>query len=355
MRHPYRDAPDERWWRTLASTDPADVDPVIAMPFRIARTDRIVSAGSCFAQHLSRHLRARGFTYLVTESAHPIVPQEVADACHYGVYSARYGNIYTSRQLLQLLRRAFGRLTPCEDAWSMNGRWFDPFRPAIQPDGYASRQEFEADRRQHFAAVRRAFETMDVFIFTLGFTECWASRLDGMVYPICPGVAAGEFDPDRHALLNLSVGDVTADLIAFIAEVRAINPGVRIVLTVSPVPPIVTAQDRHVLLATAHMQAVLRVAAEELTRVPGVAYFPALEIVTGAFTRGAYWADDLRGIREDGVEHVMRLFFRHTTEGVAEPIQPRASRPDRFLEQMRDAVDAVCEHDQLEADAPEAS
>ena len=68
--------------------------------------DRIATAGSCFAQHISRSLSGAGFRYLVTEPAPEGMDAAAAAAANYGTYSARYGNIYTARQLKQLLERA---------------------------------------------------------------------------------------------------------------------------------------------------------------------------------------------------------------------------------------------------------
>ncbi|MFX4975079.1 hypothetical protein ABTB64_19810, partial [Acinetobacter baumannii] len=82
---------------------------------------------------------------------------------NYGVYSARYGNLYTAAQLLQTALRAYGRFVPEEDIWQLpDGGFADPFRPAIQPGGFASEAELRADREQHLAAVRHMFETLDV-------------------------------------------------------------------------------------------------------------------------------------------------------------------------------------------------
>lgn len=54
---------------------------------------------------------------LDAEPPSPACPPMVARAYDYGVYSARYGNIYTVRQLVQLLRGAVtGRLDPA-DIW----------------------------------------------------------------------------------------------------------------------------------------------------------------------------------------------------------------------------------------------
>lgn len=350
MKHPYADAPPyRRWSRAVAAVPPGDVDPVVSLPFRISTSDRIVTAGSCFAQHIARHLQQNGFAFLVTEPAHPLVPADMVEAMNYGIYSARYGNIYTARQLLQLLRRAYGRFTPRDDVWEKDGRYFDPFRPSIQSGGFSSLREYRLDREQHFAAVRRAFEEMDVFVFTLGLTECWVSRDDGAAYPVCPGTVAGEFDEAHHAFANFSVEDVVADMTVFFAELKEVNPKVKTVLTVSPVPLAATAEDRHVLVSSTYSKSVLRVAADMLARQPDIFYFPSYEIVTGAFSRGDYFADDLRSIREDGVEHVMRLFFRHAADRTDKPVAAEAVA-DPFLNDMRKVVDAICDEEKLDQD-----
>ena len=274
-----------------------------------------MTAGSCFAQHISRHLRQAGFNFLVTEPGHAILTEDVRHAFNYGVFTARFGNIYTSRQLEQLFRRAYGTFTPDECVWEReDGRLVDPFRPTIQPHGFATREELEADRRQHLAAVRRAFESLQVLVFTLGLTECWQSEADGSVLPLVPGVAGGIYDPGRYRCVNLDVADVVEEMTRFVAALRRVNRDAVLVLTVSPVPLNATAIDRHVLVSSTYSKAVLRVAAERLsTSLDGVHYFPAYEIVTSPSARGSYFADDLRSVTQDGVNHVMALFFRHAT------------------------------------------
>jgi hypothetical protein len=347
--HPYANASPERVWRrAVAEPRAGDVDPVVSFPFRIGPSDRIVTAGSCFAQHVSKRLKEAGYGFLVTEPAHPILPPAVAETFHYGLFSARYGNIYTARQLLQLFRRAYGSFVPQENVWEEDGRFFDPFRPQIQPGGFASRLEYDLDQKQHLAAVRAAFEQMDVFVFTLGLTESWASRADGAVYPACPGVAAGEFDPARHVFHNFGVDEVVADMTAFLDELARVNPRVKTILTVSPVPLAATAEDRHVLVSTTYSKSVLRVAAEQLSRRDNVFYFPSYEIITGPFSRGHYYAEDLRQVTEAGVDHVMRLFLTHVGQGEA-PLPKAAEQPaDDFLARSAAAVAALCDDDLLD-------
>ena len=357
--HPYKNQPDyARWLKAMARLRPEEVDPVVKGAFLINRRDPVMTAGSCFAQHVARQLRNSEFNFLVTEKAHPIVPKLAAEEQNYGLFTARYGNLYTTRQLLQLFKRVFGTFTPVEDIWTKGDVFVDPFRPQISPEGFATQEEYWADRKKHFAAVRQAFETTSVFVFTLGLTETWASRADGSVYPLCPGVAGGTFDESKYEFLNLGVSEVVADMVEFIDLLRAVNPAVRLITTVSPVPLIATALDRHVLVSTTYSKSVLRVACEEIaTARPGVVYFPSYEIITGNHTRGAYFESDLRSVTEAGVNHVMRLFLQHFANSQVGGERPRVDEPNRrrvdrrggeHLREMTQLMRVLCDEEALE-------
>jgi len=352
--NPYRNLPDHCFWRrSIAGREAAAVDPVVSAKFTIGPGERIATAGSCFAQHIARYLRQGGFNYLVTEPAHPIVDEATAARFGYGLFTARYGNIYTARQLLQLLLRAYGEFKPVEDLWrGADGRLIDPFRPQIQPDGFASLAEFAVDREQHLAAVRRAVEELDVLVFTLGLTEAWMDREDRAVYPLAPGVAGGTFDERRHAFINFSVRDIVEDLTVAFRIVTAHNPRARFILTVSPVPLAATYENRSVLVSTTYSKSVLRVACEELAHVQeNVAYFPSYEIITGNFSRGSYFAEDLRSVTEAGVAHVMGLFMRHYLAAGGEIPAPPLMRQSaqRHEEKMKHVVAVMCDEEALDS------
>jgi hypothetical protein len=352
--HPYKRLPDKAFWRrSVAGIAPEAVDPVGVFNLRIKSDTKVATAGSCFAQHIARHLESSGFNYYVCEPGHPILPPEIRKTHGYGVFSARYGNIYTARQLLQLFKRAYGRFDPAEEPWiDPDGSVRDPFRPTIQPRGFVSSAEMQADRTQHLAAVRLMFETLDVFVFTLGLTECWESRVDGAVFPLCPGVEGGEFNKKKYRFKNQKIGDVVNDMVEFVESLRAVNPRSEIVLTVSPVPLMASAErDAHVLSATTYSKSVLRVAAETLRRrYDHVHYFPSYEIITGSFSRGRYFANDLRSVTEEGVSHVMRLFLQHATgESRTSPVSARpAAAPDDFLNRAEAVVEVECDEASLD-------
>jgi hypothetical protein len=212
-KHPYVSrAPRSYWKRAVGSRSVATLDDVWTPP-DIAPGDRIVTAGSCFAQHIGSRLLARDATVLDVEPApESIRDPNVARRHGYGLFSARYGNIYSSRQMVQLLDEAFGERSPVDAVWRRGARYFDALRPTVEPDGHDSADAVREARAVHLAKVRELFELMDVFVFTLGLTEIWESIEDETAYPTAPGTVCGEFDPARYRFRNLTWPEVAKDL-----------------------------------------------------------------------------------------------------------------------------------------------
>ncbi len=344
-RNPYSHLPDRAFWdRAVAGVPPFALDPTVETPFVIQRNDAVATAGSCFAEHLSRNLQALGFHHFVAEQE----PEGNA------WFSARYGNLYTARQLVRLFDRAYGAFQPSLSYWRAGPDQFvDPFRPRIRTGGFASVEAVEADRRQHLACVRRLFENLDVLIFTLGLTEAWEWKEDGAVLPLAPGVAGGEWEPSLYVFRNYSCAEVADDLLAFVDRLRSVNPGARVILTVSPVPLRATYEPKHVLVSTCLSKSILRVAAESCCAArPKVAYFPAYEIVTGPHARGTYYLDDLRTVSEFGVDHVMRVFCAHYLANGEQ--QASSAVPDEIFRSELAAMQAViCDEDAFDDVAPD--
>ena len=97
---------------------------------------------------------------------------------------------------------------------------------------------------------------------------------------------------------------------AFIARARAINPKLRFLLTVSPVPLVATATSQQVVVASSYSKSVLRAVAGHLeSKYDFVDYFPSFEIVSSHVMRGAFYEADMRSVLKPGVDHVMAQFF----------------------------------------------
>jgi hypothetical protein len=317
MDHPYRSLPETAFWRrAVAGVADGMVDPVTQAPFGIGPGDAVATAGSCFAQHIAGHLQRRGHRLVRTEPM-----PEAPEAAAFGLFAANYGNIYTCRHMRRLFEEAFGLFQPRDIVWQRpDGRFVDAFRPGLHPDGHATAEAVRAAREPHLAALRQVFETADVLVFTLGLTEAWIGA-DGAAYPLAPGILASPADASSCGFHNFTLDEVRGDLLAFLRLVAEVKPGLRCILTVSPVPLAATYTASHVLPASSYSKAVLRVAAEEAAaQLPFVAYFPSYEIITGPQARGRFFAEDLRSVTTAGVEAVMAVFDRHYLRGETGPV-----------------------------------
>ena len=58
MTSPYKGLPRSRFWSTgVSRADPLTIADLYAKRFDIGKTDRIATAGSCFAQHIGARVR----------------------------------------------------------------------------------------------------------------------------------------------------------------------------------------------------------------------------------------------------------------------------------------------------------
>jgi hypothetical protein len=266
-------------------------------------------------------LKRSGYRYFVPEDCPSMFPDRVKNRFSFGVFSCRYGNVNTARQLVQLFDRAWNNWVPEEPAWRSGDRIVDPFRPYIQPHGFRSLHQLNVDRTQHFQAVRAMFKQCSVFVFTLGLTEAWVSRVDGAVFPSCPGCGAGIFDRLKYEFRNFSYAEVLEDMHRFIERIRSVNSAARILLTVSPVALAATAEARHVLVSTVYSKAVLRAVAGDVEKsYPFLDYFPAYEIIAGPQAGGHFLDRDRWGVTDEGVAAVMRVMMKHYGTG-ASPVE----------------------------------
>jgi hypothetical protein len=115
-------------------------------------------------------------------------------------------------------------------------------------------------------------------------------------------------------------------------------------LTVSPVPLIATFEPRHVLISTTISKAILRVAADEITKTYDfVEYFPSYEIFSGSAIGASYFEDDLREVQQIGVDHAMRIFEKHILQS---PVSVASFVPDATPKSTY-ARNVVCDEEMI--------
>jgi hypothetical protein len=273
----------------------------------IDKTTRIVSAGSCFATEIAHALQRNGYRYLIKEEnkGRP-GSYEFLGAGELPNSSAAWGIIFNTPSFRQLVEKAFEVRSLPRILWTQEIlgklRYLDPFRENI---GFDSPEAYEANYSDHLRAAREAFLEMDVFIITLGLNEIWYFKADGAVFSRSPWRTA----PSLVGYRIMTVQENVDDLVRMTEILRAHNPNVSIICTLSPIALHATfrGDESHIVTANAHSKAVLRVAAEEFARkMKNVYYFPSYETVTVSTEKP--WSADQRHVSDLAVQNVMKLF-----------------------------------------------
>lgn len=346
-KNPYSDLPKSAFWKTgVAQENPYAIEGIYKRKFKIPPKAKIATAGSCFAQHISRHLKKNGYNVLDVEPPPLGLPDELHQKFGFSMYSARYGNIYTVRQLLQLAQEVAGEWTPQNYIWEKNGKFYDALRPAVEPEGLDSPEEVVEHRQYHLSRVKELFESLDLFIFTLGLTEMWVDKKSGTVYPTAPGTLVGDFDEKVYEFQNPNFRLINIDMQEFFQVLKRIRGGknFKIIFTVSPVPLTATASENHVLTSTTYSKSTLRATAGLWAEKSFVDYFPSYEIVTNPRMHSSAYTDNLRSVRDETVEVVMKHFFaEHSIIKKNEHQQAPSQSSKKTLE------DIQCEEAMLEA------
>jgi hypothetical protein len=299
--NPYDNYENSSFWSKNISNKPlGSIDITQELEkFTLTPHDKVMSIGSCFAQHISNFLQSKNYNYLLYEK-------------NYRQFSAKYGNIYTVEQGKQLLERAINK-DPEGEVWINYElkKYIDSFRPRIFDKGFSTVEEVKSERITHLESTINAFKDCDVLIYTLGLTEGWKSKNTGQVFQIAPGVDGGSFDSLLHEPFNSSLSDVVNNLQSFISQIRLINPKVKILITVSPVHLAATHTKTNVLLASIESKMKLRLATTEILKQNnGVYYFPSLEYIFTLSQTGSLYGNNRRDVSELGVKLVMNMFAK---------------------------------------------
>jgi hypothetical protein len=354
MTSPYSDLPPRNFWKSAVAEPTGDIDLYVPK-FPITRATPIAAAGSCFAQHIARHLRKIEANLLDVEPPPGNLPDDIVEAYSYRQYSARFGNIYVVRQLLQLLDESAGARQPQNWIWQReDGLHVDGLRPTIDPEGFDDIDELTAHRTYHLKAVARLFRQTKLLIFTFGLTESWIDQTDGTVYPTAPGVVAQPPSAARLTFHNMSFTDTMNDFLEVRAKIHALNPECRFLLTVSPVPLTATVRPAHVLLASTQSKATLRAVAGELTQAyDDIDYFPSFELISSHVSGQKYFEANLRTVNRSGVSAAMQMFMEAhgaNFDAVPDPLARRREFRRLRAELAAERAEEVrCEDELLEA------
>jgi hypothetical protein len=163
--------------------------------------------------------------------------------------------------------------------------------------------------------IRRA----DVFIFTMGVAACFFERDTGRFVMPRPTSINSRALAETYDFRTTRVSENVANMKFIIDAMRAINPKLKIFITVSPVPLHVTFERNASVVGDCLSKSVMRVSADELMHAgyDDIHYWPSFEIVrwlsghVGPFfgvDDGASWH-----ISEKLIEQIIGLFLERFT------------------------------------------
>jgi hypothetical protein len=245
---------------------------------QLARTARVLTVGSCFADSIGARLRLNKVNALVNP----------------------FGTVFQPLALAQLLRAAAGE----EQDWQQHvvearGRWqsYD-FHSTV---GAESPVELLQLIQETVRRVGDFVRTADTVVLTLGTAWAYRLRETGELVSNLHKLPASLFEKEL-----LTADEIVNGLAEVHALLRRLNPDIHIVLTVSPV--------RHVkdtLPLNAVSKSVLRVACHYLSDLlPGVSYFPAYELLLDELRDYRFYASDMLHPSEVAEDYIWDKFAR---------------------------------------------
>lgn len=260
--------------------------PGFQTPFQLIPGEKVFTIGSCFARNVERVLEARGFQLPTVDLLKQPRFEKVNPAVvnNYGVPSIFNEFSWALDPDVTFDKKAnFVETSP--------GKFVDMH--IVSTERPQPLDELEL-RRDAIIAANAQVADCRVVIMTLGLTELWYDRRQGVYLNSTPMPRVLKTDPDRFALHVLdfeqSLGFMQRTLDLLRARCRADQ---QVILTVSPVPMANTFRpDMDVMVANAYSKSCLRTVAEHIcTQHDNVHYFPSYESVTLS-DRKLAWMDD---------------------------------------------------------------
>ncbi len=337
-RYKVYSAKDAFWKSAVSAKHPDKITGLWTPKNPVKPESKIATLGSCFAARMGQAITSNGFNWFNAEPGPGMLSAPIRRQYNYDIFSARTGNIYSIAMFHQWFNWALSNVDVPSEVWQNKERFYDPFRPHIEPEGFVSAAELETSRRVTLEAIRKIVAKADVLILTLGLTETWIHKELTYAFAMFPGVIENCFDESLHVFANDSFVRQKNLLHRVVTLLHQHNPDLHIVISLSPVPLIATATGQHVLVSNTSSKSVLRsVAGEVASEHSYVDYFPSYEIITAAPFGGKYFHENLRTVTDLGVKKVMDEFFGYkqmTTSSAVQTMQSFENEDDDLCEEL---------------------
>jgi hypothetical protein len=301
-----------RWEKVADRVGSAFYRPLLSPKFQLDRQSKVFAMGSCFAQEVQQELIWLGVdvrSWIYDDATSRKYLMEHADGDEPRYFPMHFFHRFNLKSMGQEIGNLLGvpnftlgdKLLIADDNGTVRDYHYQPGFPAESMD-------FAMERRAYVRQQLGGIKDCDLFVMTLGLTETWIDKQQGVYanteYPF-RSVSA---DRDRFEFGVLGTKECHDTLEQCVHLIHQHNPKAKIVLTVSPIPLNTTFSPNDVAVATSRSKATLIATANEVSaKYDYVDYFPSYEIVSLS-DRDAVWREDKRHIRTEFVRQIMRLF-----------------------------------------------
>ncbi|MCW3103636.1 MAG: hypothetical protein JWO09_2076 [Bacteroidetes bacterium] len=246
--------------------------PIPSFPQQLSYSDKLFFTGSCFAENIGEKMKEEKLRVLINP----------------------HGVLYNPSAIEKAIRRYIGNeslkedelffANECWNSWEHHSRFSDPSK--------------EACLQQINTSVKSAHEQLrDAGWLFITFGSAFSYKHKGSGIPVgnCHKVPQKEFTKSL-----LSAEEVISAYTALFAELKKLNPNLKIVLTVSPVRYVRDGVVENNLSKSILLQSVHRL----VEMHEHVFYFPAYELVIDDLRDYRFYKEDLVHPNEQAIDYV---------------------------------------------------
>ena len=246
--------------------------------FKIDLKDQALLLGSCFALEIGKKMQENKFQASINPA----------------------GIIFNPISLFELIDYAINDLTPADSTFLEREEVFYNYKyhSALRE---TSQHSLEKSIKVANAALKEALTNAQLIVFTFGTAWAYRKKEEDFWVANCHKVPQTEFDKRL-----LSVAEIVDAFKNTYELIQAMNPEVKILLTVSPVRHL-----KDTLTLNSVSKATLRLVCHELCEAyEQVDYFPAFELLNDDLRDYRFYTTDMLHPNEQAVDYVWTKFVQ---------------------------------------------
>lgn len=278
--------------------------PLVLQPkFQIDTDSRVFTIGSCFARNVEAALLERGVRV-------PALDCEGVDASWLARPSTEangFLNKYNVHSMLSELEVSLGEESEASAGLIEldDGTWYNPLTHNVKT--LSSEEAFIL--RERMTRIYRKLVDCELVVVTFGLNEVWVDTEAGVFLNGAPLPLLLKRYPSRYAFFSAGPEACLEAARRMLGIMRrAAGPGLKVLVTVSPVPMGRTFTNSDVIIANTYSKSTLRVAAQRLAEGdPLVDYFPSYEMAMLSAPEFV-WEPDRAHVRREMVAQIMDAF-----------------------------------------------